>query len=640
MPTRLSISLLLQVVTSFIVLTLVAGLVIAAGNAFDRLETADRVLATANVSRDLFTAMQAIRVERGLASGALDMEKPVDANMRDLVTSTRAQFETALDGATAKLVNGKFSETGTALEEIRDNRARFSDLLRHAEEAFAFPRNQRPAGLGAKVIAADNKFVDALDGLSERLSSEIVQIDPFIAEMMKMKQLGWVVRDGGGTERLVMGMWIARGEDYSGSTRQRVAELTGRMDGAWKIIQDDVGLKVVPAALRDAVENATRVYFDELRSKRKAIIDALTAGTPLGEAGSEWINLSNHALEPLAAIPSTAFDLTAAHANEQAQIARRYFLFSIALALLAVTFGICAIALVTRHVARPMAKITAAVRAVAAGDLHGAIPFEQRNDEVGDLARALEVLRDNAVAKQRMEAELIRKERLSAVGQLTATVAHELRNPLSSIRNCAYTLREMVGGSAGLERPVARIERSITRCDRIIADLLDFTRMRELQLSSIALDDWLAELLAEQKLPDGIALVRNFAAPGRQLDFDGDRMRQVIVNLIENAAQAMDSQAEADPSSRERRITVSTRASGEFFDIAIEDTGPGMSAEVLAKVFEPLFSTKAFGTGLGLPTVKQIVEQHGGTVTISSEEAKGTSVRIRLPLAVPAAIAA
>jgi len=226
------------------------------------------------------------------------------------------------------------------------------------------------------------------------------------------------------------------------------------------------------------------------------------------------------------------------------------------------------------------------------------------------------------------------------VGQLTATVAHELRNPLSSIRNCAYTLREMVGGSAGLERPVARIERSITRCDRIIADLLDFTRMRELQLSSIALDDWLAELLAEQKLPDGIALVRNFAAPGRQLDFDGDRMRQVIVNLIENAAQAMDSQAEADPSSRERRITVSTRASGEFFDIAIEDTGPGMSAEVLAKVFEPLFSTKAFGTGLGLPTVKQIVEQHGGTVTISSEEGKGTSVRIRLPLAVPAAIAA
>src|SRR5579863_7946232 len=121
MPTRLSISLLLQAVTSFIVLTLVASLVIAADNAFDRLETADRVLATADVSRDLFTAMQAIRVERGLASGALDTEKPVDSNMRDLVTSTRAQFETALDAATAKLASGKFSETGSAVAEIREN---------------------------------------------------------------------------------------------------------------------------------------------------------------------------------------------------------------------------------------------------------------------------------------------------------------------------------------------------------------------------------------------------------------------------------------------------------------------------------------------------------------------------------------
>src|SRR5579863_7614529 len=268
MPTRLSISLLLQAVTSFIVLTLVASLVIAAGSAFDRLETADRVLATANVSRDLFTAMQAIRVERGLASGALDLEKPVDANMRGLVTNLRTQFETALDAATAKLVNGKFSETGSALEAIRDNRERFENLLRQAEAAFVLPRNQRPVALSAKVIAADNQFVDALDAVSERLSSEIVQIDPFIAEMMKMKQLGWIVRDGAGTERLVMGVWIARGEDYSGAARRQIAELTGRMDAAWKIIQDDARLKVVPVALREAVDNADRVYFDALRSKR------------------------------------------------------------------------------------------------------------------------------------------------------------------------------------------------------------------------------------------------------------------------------------------------------------------------------------------------------------------------------------
>jgi PAS domain S-box-containing protein len=223
--------------------------------------------------------------------------------------------------------------------------------------------------------------------------------------------------------------------------------------------------------------------------------------------------------------------------------------------------------------------------------------------------------------------ELVRREKLSTLGQLTATVAHELRNPLSAIRNTVFTVRETLAKSGiNLERPLSRVERNIQRCDRIIADLLDFTRIRDLNRAELEPDAWLDDVLNDQRMLDGVVLKRDFGAAQRRVSIDPERMRRVIVNLVENAAQAL---AETNPP--ECAITVRTRASAGIFELAVADTGPGIPADVLPKVFEPLFSTKSFGTGLGLPTVKQIVEQHGGTVEISSKRGHGTEVVVRLP---------
>jgi signal transduction histidine kinase len=106
-------------------------------------------------------------------------------------------------------------------------------------------------------------------------------------------------------------------------------------------------------------------------------------------------------------------------------------------------------------------------------------------------------------------------------------------------------------------------------------------------------------------------------------------MRQVVVNLVENAAQAFSETASVE---RERRIAVSTRALDPGYELTIEDNGSGIPDSVLPKVFEPLFSTKSFGTGLGLPTVKQIVEQHGGTIALSSAPVRGALFTLRIPL--------
>jgi signal transduction histidine kinase len=233
-------------------------------------------------------------------------------------------------------------------------------------------------------------------------------------------------------------------------------------------------------------------------------------------------------------------------------------------------------------------------------------------------------------ARLAAEAELLKSERLSVLGQLTATVAHELRNPLSAIRNTLFTVKELAAdGGAKLDRPIARMERSIERCDRIISDLLEYTRTRELKRAPLSFDRWLSDLLAEQTMPPGIALVRELDADDATVPIDADRVRRVVINLVENAVQAL---AELPPE-RDRRVIVRSAIEDAALVLAIEDTGPGIPPENLGRIFEPLFSTKSFGTGLGLPTVKQIVNQHGGTISLDSEIGRGTCVTVRLPLA-------
>ena len=254
-------------------------------------------------------------------------------------------------------------------------------------------------------------------------------------------------------------------------------------------------------------------------------------------------------------------------------------------------------------------------------------------DITAEIGTELELSRrvDERTAElRRAQEELLRSERLSVLGQLTATVAHELRNPLSAIRNSVYAIRELISGKGlPLDRPLTRIERSIGRCDGIVTDLLDYARSRQLQCAPQSVDQWLGEVLDDQKLPDHVKLTRELTAPGVVAAFDPDRLRRVVVNLVENAAQSVN---ESEREKRLLEITVATHKIGDSIEISIRDNGVGIAPDVLPRIFEPLFSTKSFGTGLGLPTVKQIVEQHGGQIELQSELGVGTRALVRLPV--------
>jgi signal transduction histidine kinase len=237
--------------------------------------------------------------------------------------------------------------------------------------------------------------------------------------------------------------------------------------------------------------------------------------------------------------------------------------------------------------------------------------------------------------RARLEAEtkLLKVQRLAVLGQVTGAVAHELHAPLIAIRETLAALKEIATESGSdLEKPVARMERSIERCERMSSDLLEYTSARELQPTSFGFDQWLGEVLARQRVSGPVKLSIELRAGNAVASFDPDRIRRVVIDLVENACQALSEL----PSYYERRVVVRTGIAPGMVVLTVADTGPGIAPENLERIFDPLFSTKSFGTGLGLPIVKQIVDQHGGTIRIDSELAHGTRVRISLPLSADA----
>ncbi|HKG72910.1 MAG TPA: ATP-binding protein [Aestuariivirgaceae bacterium] len=269
-----------------------------------------------------------------------------------------------------------------------------------------------------------------------------------------------------------------------------------------------------------------------------------------------------------------------------------------------------------------------------ANTLMFAAKLQTVNDDVTRLNQELA-----AKMKQLEDAqdENIRKGKLAQLGQLTAMVAHEVRNPLNTIRTAAYIIeRKLAEKTEEIGVQLNRINKGIKRCDSIITELLDFTKSRALQLETVEVDVWLAEAVYEQaqKLPDIVKVQFIPGLPGVSACFDASRMYRVVVNLLANASEAMVGKGD-DPSTfttQTPRIVIATRRGTQGIEIICTDNGPGISEENLAKIREPLFTTKTFGVGLGLPAVEKALTEHGGGLHIQSQLDLGTTMTAWFPM--------
>lgn len=233
-----------------------------------------------------------------------------------------------------------------------------------------------------------------------------------------------------------------------------------------------------------------------------------------------------------------------------------------------------------------------------------------------------ERVRERSAALEEAQEELVRAERLAVLGELTGIVAHELRNPLGTVKNSLFVVESF--GLEKLEPHLARASRAMDRCEGIVSDLLEFARPKAVVLSPTSVDPWIASVLGEAEIPAGVELEVELGLGDLTIGLDQEKLRRALINVVENAFHAILEEGQGT-------IRVTSEPQNGGAAILVDDTGPGVPEDVADRILEPLFSTKPFGTGLGLSIVQRTVTAHGGELEITNGPTGGGRVRIWLP---------
>lgn len=219
------------------------------------------------------------------------------------------------------------------------------------------------------------------------------------------------------------------------------------------------------------------------------------------------------------------------------------------------------------------------------------------------------------------QSELLKKERLIVLGQLAGSLAHQLRNPLGAILNALAVLRRQLSAQSGpTAQALDMAEEEVWVANRIIADLLAYSRIRPPARRKVSVDELIESVLARETVPEGVQIDRRFGS--ERVDVDAGQVCDAIANVIRNACEAMDGHG---------TLTIASRRDEDCVELTIADTGVGVSREEIALLFEPLITSKPLGMGLGLTTARALVANQGGTLECEGERGKGARFKLRLP---------
>jgi len=250
---------------------------------------------------------------------------------------------------------------------------------------------------------------------------------------------------------------------------------------------------------------------------------------------------------------------------------------------------------------------------------------KQAEEELAKYREHLEELVEQRTGEMKeVQEELLRSERLATLGQFSGSISHELRNPLAVIGSSVYYMeKKLEDADSKVLEHLGRIKSGVDKSTAIIGSLLNLTRMQAPRLEKLDSRAVISDAIASSKVPTGVEVVRNFPKGELVVNADGEQLRMAFKNIIRNAVEAMNGKGELT-------VTALLTPEGQA-EVSFADTGSGIAAENLEKVFQPLFSTRAKGIGFGLSIARMIIDKHGGTIEARSEPGEGAVITIHLP---------
>jgi signal transduction histidine kinase len=359
--------------------------------------------------------------------------------------------------------------------------------------------------------------------------------------------------------------------------------------------------------------------------KKKELVIKAELGEPVSKEGKAY----NVIVPVIAGGSHYGYIHLKINADDVSQLLKHNMMKRIFAALLVFSIG-CGLAIfLSLRYTEPIHAVVDAARRVAAGDLNQNLTVD-RKDEIGELTESFNFMLQRLRENKRLEERLREAEHLSAVGQLSRSIAHEIRNPLNFISLSIDHIREKYRP----ERPeregefdslVSSIKQEIHRLNRLVTDFLDYGKPLKLNMQPTRIEGVLSEvveIIKAKAKSDGVTIIQKYEF-SPEIRIDPELIKTCVFNVVMNAFQAMPEGG---------RLTIRTERDDGKFILSVSDTGTGVSKENLPRVFEPFFTTKSSGLGLGLATTKRIIEEHGGKIDFRSAGGAGSEVIISLPV--------
>jgi signal transduction histidine kinase len=400
--------------------------------------------------------------------------------------------------------------------------------------------------------------------------------------------------------------------------------------------------------------------FGRFHQDRDAVYKAGLAGEPYPLSAQDWFDHSTEAIGSILHLGEATTESTRQFASEME--ARSRLNLAIGLMVLTAAMLLTGIAAwsASARIARPLQEMTIVMGRLAHGETTISVPAQDRNDEIGEMAHAVEVFRQNAIriceldaekmadqarkearaeeALREAQMELARVARLTTMGQLTASIAHEISHPIAAtIVNAHAALRWLNRDAPDLEETrqqlaIAKIVNDGRRAANVVSRISDLVKKAPLRMEALHVNEAISEVIEltrGEAMKYRISVRAQFAGSLPAAKADRTQVQQVILNLILNAVQAM---CEGDLTLRELWISTSANKSDHVL-VSIRDSGPGIRPQSVERLFEPFYTTKQAGMGMGLTICRSIVEGHGGRIWATANVPRGAAFHFTLPAA-------